>query len=100
MGYCLANDCEIRPGYRNAWGPAAKENHWTMKSKQAIERLVAERWPKLRKRAENEKDAKKLIAIFEEIDDVLFIVEMRVAAKSGREHSRDGNDSRDRKSVV
>jgi hypothetical protein len=94
MGYCLANDSEIRPGYKNARGKIAKENDGTMKNTQAIEWLVSERWPKLKKQAENEKDTEKLIAILEEIDDVLFSVEMRVAAESGRAHSRDGTDSR------
>ncbi|MGA2346997.1 MAG: hypothetical protein ABSF93_13380 [Candidatus Sulfotelmatobacter sp.] len=65
-----------------------------MNNKQAVEWLVSEQWPKLKKRAENEKDVEKLIAILEEIDDVLFSVEMRVAAESGRAHSRDGTDSR------
>ncbi len=67
-----------------------------MKSKQPvpIDWLVSERWPTLKKRAENENDLDKLIAILEEIDDVLFNVEMRVAAESWRTHSRDGADSR------
>jgi hypothetical protein len=94
MGYRLANDSEIGPGYRNAWDKITKENDWTMKNTQAVEWLVSERWPKLKERAENEKDVEKLIAILEEIDDVLFSVEMRVAAESGRARSRDGTDSR------
>src|ERR1700685_431935 len=94
MGYRLANDSEISPGYRNAWSKITKENERTMKNRQAVEWLVSERWPKLKKRAENEKEVEKLIAILEENDDGLFSVEMRVAAESGRARSRDGTDSR------
>ncbi len=65
-----------------------------MKNNQSLERLMSERWPKLKKRARNENDPEKLIAILEEIDDLLFIVEMRVAAQNRRTHSRDDTDSR------
>ena len=65
-----------------------------MKDKHSLELIMSERWPKLKKRAEQETDVEKLIAILEEIDDVLFSVEMRVAAESGRTHSRNGTDSR------
>ena len=65
-----------------------------MKNKQSLERLTSERWPKLQKRAQNEHNPEKLIAILEEIDDLLFIVEMRIAAQSGRTDSRDDTDAR------
>lgn len=65
-----------------------------MKNPQPLERLMSERWPKLRKRAQHENNPEKLIAILEEIDDLLFIVEMRIAAQSGQTHSRDDTDSR------
>ncbi len=65
-----------------------------MKNKQALERLMTERWPKLKKRAQNENNPEKLITILEEIDDLLFSVEMRIAADSGRTHTRGDGDSR------
>jgi|HubBroStandDraft_1064217.scaffolds.fasta_scaffold16014_5 hypothetical protein len=94
MDYFLGNESEIPLGYRKAWGKIKEENVCTMKNKQALERLMTERWPKLKKRAQNENNPEKLIAILEEIDDLLFSVEMRIAAQSGRTHSRDGADSR------
>jgi hypothetical protein len=65
-----------------------------MKNRQALERLMSERWPKLKKRAQNERNTEKLIVILEEIDDLLFSVEMRIAAQRGRTGSRDGTDAR------
>ncbi|HME37259.1 MAG TPA: hypothetical protein VKF84_18660 [Candidatus Sulfotelmatobacter sp.] len=65
-----------------------------MKTKPSLEQLMSERWPKLKKRAQNENNPENLIAVLEEIDDLLFIVEMRVAAQSRRTHSRDDTDSR------
>jgi hypothetical protein len=49
-----------------------------MKGEKNVERLIAERWPKLKKRAQIEDDPEKLIAIIEEIDDLLFMLEMRI----------------------
>jgi len=63
-----------------------------MKNRQPLEQLMSERWPKLKKRAQHEKNCEKLIAILEEIDDLLFMVEMRIA-QSGRTRSRVGTDS-------
>jgi hypothetical protein len=63
-----------------------------MKSMKGIERLISERWPKLKYRAENEKNPEKLIAILEEIDDLLFNLEMRIAAQNEM-RSRDNSDS-------
>jgi hypothetical protein len=65
-----------------------------MKNKQALERLMTERWPKLKKRAQNENNPEKLIALLEEIDDLLFSVEMSIAAQNGRTQTRDGTDLR------
>ena len=64
-----------------------------MTRKRGIEHVMSERWPKLRERAERETDPEKLIAILEEIDDVLFNLEMRVAAQSRQTYSRDHADS-------
>lgn len=55
-----------------------------MESKRGPEQLMSERWPKLKKRAQHERDPQKLISILEDIDDLLFNVEMRIAAQ-GRE---------------
>jgi hypothetical protein len=65
-----------------------------MTNKHSLERLMSERWPKLKKRAQHEKNPEKLIAILEEIDDLLFSLEMRIAAESGRADTRDGTDSK------
>ncbi len=55
-----------------------------MNSTKEIESLISEQWPKLKKRAQNEIDPDKLIAIIEEIDDLLFILEMRFAGTARR----------------
>jgi hypothetical protein len=93
IGYFLANDGEIDLGY-SCLGQIKEENVFTMKNKRALERLMEERWPKLRQKAQYEKNPEKLIAILEEIDDLLFSVEMRIAAQSGRRQARDGTNSR------
>jgi hypothetical protein len=49
---------------------------------------MSERWPKLKKRVQHERDPQKLIAILEDIDDLLFNVEMRIAAQSGKRRSK------------
>ncbi len=61
----------------------------TMSRKRGMEHLVSERWPKLRERAIRETSPEKLIAVLEEIDDLLFNLEMRIAAQSGRNGVRD-----------
>ena len=65
-----------------------------MTNQEELERLLTGRWPKLKKRAQHEENPEKLIAILEEIDDLLFTVEMRIAAQSGRTSSRSVGDSR------
>ena len=57
-----------------------------MKSMNTIrmEHLVLEQWPKLKKKAQGETDPERLIAILEEIDDLLFNMEMTIAALNGR----------------
>jgi hypothetical protein len=55
-----------------------------MRNKQSAERLMVERWPKLKKRAEQATEPETLIEILEEIDELLFRVEMKIAAQSGR----------------
>jgi hypothetical protein len=99
MDYVFAKRRPNLSGSRECWGqnPGGKikeENACTMKNKEALERLMSERWPKLKKRAQREKNPEKLIAILEEIDDLLFTVEMRIAARSGRTRSKDSGDSR------
>jgi hypothetical protein len=63
------------------------------KNMKGVERLISERWPRLKYRAENERNPEKLITILEEIDDLLFNLEMRIAAQNEM-HSRDHADSR------
>lgn len=53
-----------------------------MGSKRELEQLTSERWPQLKKKAQNETDPDKLIAIVEEIDDLLFLLEMRVLTRT------------------
>jgi len=50
---------------------------------------MAERWQSLKTRAQNERNAEKLIKLLEEIDDLLFNVEMIVAVEYGQGHMRD-----------
>jgi hypothetical protein len=61
-----------------------------MRPKLGPEPLISERWPKLKKRAQHETNPAKLIVVLEEIDDLLFTIEMKVAAQAGRTMS--GND--------
>ena len=62
-----------------------------MTNQEELERLLTGRWPKLKKRAQHEENPEKLIAILEEIDDLLFIIETRVAGQSTVTNSRDAN---------
>jgi hypothetical protein len=64
-----------------------------MKKRQSLDELISEQWPKLKKKAHHEKDTERLMAILEEIDDLLFKVEMRIAPQSGQNRSRDGTDA-------
>ena len=50
-----------------------------MRGKQTPEELISERWPELKRRALNETDLDNLIAIVDEIDDLLFLPEMKCA---------------------
>jgi hypothetical protein len=65
-----------------------------MKTTKGVERLISEHWPKLKQQAQNEDDPEKLIAILEEIDDLLFNLEMRVTARDRNMNSRATTDSR------
>lgn len=65
-----------------------------MKTTTALEQLVSERWPKLKERAQNERSVEKLIGLLEEIDDLLFDLELRIAVESGNLHFRSGAESR------
>ncbi len=51
-----------------------------MRSMDIVEGLITERWPDLKKKAEKETDHERLIAILTEIDDLLFVLEKRIAA--------------------
>jgi hypothetical protein len=57
-----------------------------MRKIEELQLLISERWPQLRKRAERENDSEKLIAIVEDIDDLLFILEMRVSSLKTEKH--------------
>jgi hypothetical protein len=73
---------------------STRRNAKTMNSKSEVDNLISQRWPKLKGRAQREKNPQKLIAILEEIDDLLFNVEMRIAAQSGQADSRNKADER------
>jgi hypothetical protein len=59
-----------------------------MKNAKDVDRVIEKRWPKLKKRAQNERNPGKLIAILEEIEDLLFLMDMRIAAHYGSVSSR------------
>lgn len=63
-----------------------------MRSMKIVERLITERWPDLKQRAEKETDYDTLIAILGEIDEVLFILEQRIAANDHALAMCDGSD--------
>ena len=48
-----------------------------------FDRLIEKRWPTLKKRAQKERNPVRLITILEEIEDLLFLLEMRIAAHNG-----------------
>ena len=52
-----------------------------MKNQKRIEKLILERWPKLRKLMQTTVDCQKLIAILDEIDELLAVLEVRIAAQ-------------------
>lgn len=53
-----------------------------MKRTKGVERLISERWPKLKERAQNEDDPEKLIPILEEVEDLLLNLEIRFGAEA------------------
>jgi hypothetical protein len=64
-----------------------------MKSMERVERLISEQWPELKNKAQNQKDPERLIAVLEEIDDLLFSLEMTIAAQDRNARSRGNGDS-------
>jgi hypothetical protein len=76
----------------------AQETATEMKSTRNVEFLISQQWPKLKQKALNENDPDKLIAIIEEIDDLLFILEMRIVGPKfeNRCSSNEGNSKSDR----
>jgi hypothetical protein len=57
-------------------------------SMKGVERLISQQWPKLKKRAQTENNLEELIAILEEIDDLLSNLEMRIAVGNRNVPSR------------
>jgi hypothetical protein len=51
-----------------------------MRSAKKTDCLISERWPELKRRAENESDPAKLITIIQEIDDLLFMLDLKFGA--------------------
>lgn len=51
-----------------------------MRNTKIVRRLVSQPWPELKKWAEQETDQEALIALIEEIDDLLALLERRIAA--------------------
>ncbi|HXM68855.1 MAG TPA: hypothetical protein VN911_19155 [Candidatus Acidoferrum sp.] len=60
----------------------------SMNSTKGVERLISQRWPKLKKRAQTENNLEELIAVLEEIDDLLSNLEMRIAVGNRKVPSR------------
>jgi hypothetical protein len=60
-----------------------------MKTGKRTEILISKQWPKLKNSAQNETDPEKLIRILEEIEDLLFNLEMRLASEYGKRCTRD-----------
>ncbi|MFZ0318856.1 MAG: hypothetical protein WAL56_07005 [Candidatus Sulfotelmatobacter sp.] len=52
-----------------------------MKNTKEPELPISERWPELKAQAQSETNPEKLIAILEEIEDLLFNLEMRLASQ-------------------
>jgi len=48
---------------------------------EGIDQLISRKWPELKAKAQNEENPDKLMAIVEEIDDLLFLIEMRIACQ-------------------
>lgn len=59
-----------------------KETVGRMKNTEGIDQLIRRRWPQLKAKVQNEENPDKLIAILEEIDDLLFMIETRIAGQS------------------
>lgn len=53
-----------------------------MKNDNTIETIILGRWPQLKKKAQNEGDADKLIAIIEDIDELLSDLELKIEAQA------------------
>lgn len=64
-----------------------------MQSQQGPKQLISGRWQELKKSAQNETDPDKLIAIIEEIDDLLFILERITGSRTGNISSKTNTDS-------
>jgi hypothetical protein len=60
--------------------------------------LVSERWPKLKKQVQDERNPEKLIALVKEIEELLFNLEMRMICENLRKadptRGPDGEDTR------
>ena len=59
-----------------------------MKSTPKFETVISNRWSRLEKKALDESDPDKLIAILEEVNDLLFTLEMRINAHYEKSDSR------------
>jgi hypothetical protein len=67
-----------------------------MRSMKIEDRLISERWPDLKKRAEQETDHEALISVLEEIDELLVHLEQRIAAVD-KDMGLDSNAESDRR---
>ena len=64
-----------------------------MKNTGMMERLIAEQWRELKKKAQNATDPERLIAVLEEIDSLLFRLETTAAAMGAPTRSTDDGNS-------
>jgi len=58
-----------------------------MKSAERVSDLISIQWPRLEKRARGERNLKRLIAVFEQMENLLFNVEMISATRNANTHS-------------
>jgi hypothetical protein len=63
---------------------------FTSMNTKGVERLITQRWPKLKKKLQNENDPGKLISILQEIDDLLSNLEMKMVAQTRHADSERG----------
>ena len=91
--FCREKEGKSVGGLQDAWGIHHTRRILTRMNTKGAERLITQRWPKLKKKLHNENDPRKLLSILQEIDDLLSNLEMRMAAQTWHEDSDRGAHS-------